>query len=331
VVTKRDPHIKSKKDRELDIVRMVYSLVDNPAKEGHDENPDFLLYCVLKKYVFGVEVTELYRNQASARLKNIPGYVDHLVEGGSHKHKDDEGELIPDEFEIFDEEGNLKARVKGVRQDLPQLQEFVELVENCISEKNNKFSHYSYEAKFHNLLIYDREAYFGGLKLEDFYSSFFQDTLYDTIQKSPFREIYLIGQIDNEFRYIPLKAYSLYAHAHQFDGFIKNNVQTSLDMNEMVELYVCLLSRAGLENALIHLGETYTIISYGDMSIRIDLVDHPARSVMLLNRDLDYSDGHKVATIPVRSSHTEYIERFRQYRAEHSFHSTFSFKVNTPA
>jgi len=310
---------------------MVYSLTDNSVKENHDENPDFLLYCILKKYVFGVEVTELYRNQASARLKNIPGYVDHLVEGGTHKHKDDVGELVPDEFLLYDERGNLKTTIKGVWQNLPTLQEFLELVGNSILEKGNKFSHYSPAARFHNLLIHDREGYFGGFKVEDFYSSFFQDILFETIQKSPFREIYFIGQIDNEDRYIPLKAYCLYAHAHQFDGFIKNEFPNGLEMKTMVELYVSLLSKVGLENTVIHPGETFIIISYGDLTIRIDLEDHPEKSLMIFNRDLDYFDGHRADTFPVPASHYELIEKFRLYRIQHSFRSTFSFKVNPTA
>jgi hypothetical protein len=76
-----------KKSRELEIVKTVYPDAEKYIWLVEQEQPDFLMNSLLKSFAFGVEVTELYRNQSSARLKNIPGYVDSLVENGAYIYK----------------------------------------------------------------------------------------------------------------------------------------------------------------------------------------------------------------------------------------------------
>ena len=317
-----------KKKRELDIVRMIYREDHNPIKEDHAENPDFLLFNVFKKYVFGVEITELYRNESSARLKKIAGYVDELVEHGKYRHKDDIGELTVDEIEILDEAGNTTSAFKGVMQKLPDLAEFVGILESYIREKEEKLAHYSTEARFHNLLIYDTEDYFASLKIEDLYGSIFNGSVQQAIQYSRFREIYLIGKINDEMRYIPLKAYCLYAYAHQFEGFYNATIGTPISVAEHILMFIGVLSKTGLSTASVHRTDTFIAVSYGDLSIRIDLVDHPAASCFLFNRDIDYSDGQPVDAFAAGLSiGSDIASQFERHQAEHTFHSSFSFVV----
>ena len=60
-------HQARKKTRELEIVKMVYPDAEKYIKSIDQEQPDFLVAGPKKKVVFGIEVTELYQNESSAR------------------------------------------------------------------------------------------------------------------------------------------------------------------------------------------------------------------------------------------------------------------------
>jgi hypothetical protein len=236
--------------------------------------------------------------------------------------------LTVDEIEILDEAGNPTSVFKGVMQKLPDLAGFVGILESYIREKEEKLAHYSTEARFHNLFIYDTEDYFASLKIEDLYSSIFNGSVQQAIQCSRFREIYLIGKIDGEMRYIPLKAYCLYAYAHQFEGFYNATIGTPISIAEHILMFIGVLSQTGLSTASVYRSDTFISVSYGDLSIRIDLVDHPAASCFLFNRDIDYSDGQPVYAFATGLSiDSDIAGQFERHQAEHTFHSSFSFVV----
>jgi hypothetical protein len=69
-------------------------------------------------------------------------------------------------------------------------------------------------------------------------------------------------------------------------------------------------------------------VSYGDFSLRVDL-EKPSSDSILLNRDIDYSDGKDVTSFSFGSSFDEIIiSQFRSYQNEHTFHSDASFLTN---
>lgn len=317
-----------KKKRELEIVRMIYPETENSIKDDHEENPDFLLYNFLKKFVFGIEVTELYRNQSSARLKKIGGYVDDLVNKGQYRHKDDFNELKVDDFDVLNDDGTIKSTFRGVFQNLPSISEFLQLLENCIAQKESKLLHYATEAKFHNLLIYETEDYFASVKVEDFYSTVFFDNIQELLRNTGFREIYFIGKIESEIKFIPMKGYLLYAYAGQYENFYQKVIGTEISVLNYANLFISILSRCGFKKAIIHHAESFISISHGDFSIRIDLLN-PSGNLLLLNRDLDYSDGTDVNSYSSQYFSDEAIVRqFKKYQNENSFHTNASFPVN---
>lgn len=314
-----------KKTMELEIVKMVYPDAEKYIKSIDQEQPDFLVAGLQKKVVFGIEVTELYQNESSARLKHIPGYVDALVERREYRHKDDVNRLKPDEFEILDEAGNVKHTLKGVMQTLPSLTEYLRLLAESIAEKTKKLSQYAPEARYHALLIYDREAYFGGVPLTDLYAAMFSPEIEQVLDRSGFREIYLVGQMDQQDRYIPLKSYQLYAALQQFEQFFLPTYTDGISVRKYIETTIAVLAQTGFGNACVHQAENFISLSYGDLSMKIDLVDQSG-SVFFPTQYLDYSDGSKAAAFaasyPVDPA---VVEGFRQYRTNYSFHSTFAF------
>jgi hypothetical protein len=317
-----------KKKRELEIVRMIYLETQNSIKIDHAENPDFLLHNFLKNFLFGVEVTELYRNQSSARLQKITGYVDELVEKNRYRHKDDFQELRPDNIDILNEDGSIRVTLKGVVQNRPSLGDFLQILERSILEKDGKLLHYSTDARFHNLLIYDTENYFDEVKVENFYTDVYSDIMKVAVQQVGFREVYFIGKIESQMRFIPMKGYLLYACAGQFEGFYKHNIEENITVLDFANLFIWVLSKLGFEKAVVHQAESFISISYGDFSLRIDL-ETPSGNTILLNRDLDYSDGIDTTSFSSGFSFDEtIISQFKTYQSEHTFHSNASFLTN---
>jgi hypothetical protein len=62
-----------------------------------------------------------------------------------------------------------------------------------------------------------------------------------------------------------------------------------------------------------------------DLAIKIDLVDHPAVSCFLFNRDIDYSGGQSAgAFAEYLSIDHQLADQFKRHQAEHIFPSNFS-------
>ena len=54
---------------------------------------------------------------------------------------------------------------------MPSQAEYLHLLEVTIAEKTKKLSQYAPEAQYHALVIYDTEAYFGGVPLTYLYTA----------------------------------------------------------------------------------------------------------------------------------------------------------------
>lgn len=68
-----------KKNKEYKILRKVYT--NEKIKIKLSEEPDFIIEYKMEK--FGVEITEYYYNEASARLKNYKGYTEKILKSDS--------------------------------------------------------------------------------------------------------------------------------------------------------------------------------------------------------------------------------------------------------
>lgn len=68
-----------KKNKEYQILRKIYT--NKKIKIKPSEEPDFIIEFENEK--FGVEITEYYYNEASARLKNYKGYIEKILKSDS--------------------------------------------------------------------------------------------------------------------------------------------------------------------------------------------------------------------------------------------------------
>ena len=68
-----------KKHKEYQVLKRIYT--SNKIRIQSSERPDFIIES--KKEKFGVEITEYYYNETSARLKNYKGYAEKILKSNS--------------------------------------------------------------------------------------------------------------------------------------------------------------------------------------------------------------------------------------------------------
>lgn len=185
---------------ELNIIRTIYELTHFTVKES--EKPDFILTNKMKfkDKPFGVEVTELYSSESSARLLNIEGYFDKIIINKQYIHKTDFNKLPVRMVQLISPEGD-KYSLNGIIQDNKQTDILISL-NTALAEKNGKHNNYTRKCIYHNLIISDAENMVLNIDKSEF---IFTKQIYLEIKTSPFREIFLISTKNKNRVYVPLK------------------------------------------------------------------------------------------------------------------------------
>lgn len=182
-----------KRANEWSILRTVYD-VEECAGVEQSERPDFLLTKNGHGAVpFGVEVTELFRNQADARSVRHPDYLDALFRGGPHMHKDDKDALPLVFMRISDSNGHVTHEsVPGILTAAVPEEDHRRALAATIESKGARG--YAVDGGHVDLIIRDR--YFpSGEALPDEYSvtALLGDGVRAALVGSPFQEVYLIS------------------------------------------------------------------------------------------------------------------------------------------
>lgn len=201
--------VVEKERKELSILSRIF-------KEGNDceilksERPDFIV-TYPRHFVggisVGIEVTELYYNDSSARLKNKEGYIKNVIDG-SYIHKDDKGEFNVQEVTYLPQGVMSKAfKTKILIEKKYTIDDYRRAFLHTLRKKNKKRTKYQVGLAQTCLVIYDREKYFSKISKQDFVSAFFNSYIMDEIKESPFEEIYLITSFNGgpEEFYVQLK------------------------------------------------------------------------------------------------------------------------------
>lgn len=135
------------------------------------EAPDFLL-TTKGGTTLGVEVTAFYANNADAKLKKLTGYASRLIDQQQQIHRADKKLLKVEEAVIHDKDGNFKARVTGIVQEMPSVKKSVELLFAKIAEKEIKVPEYHEHCDAVDLVIDDASGLFTHGSEEEFYRPF---------------------------------------------------------------------------------------------------------------------------------------------------------------
>lgn len=234
-----------KKEVEIQILKRVFG--ENIVYE-ESEQPDFIIqYGENVKH--GVEITELYYDGTSARIKN-GRYIKELLEGKKYWHKDDKKKLNVQEVTYYSKEKNYSP-IQLPMMFLPKynIQDYAKSLKQTIELKNGKLKKYHANiSKNCMLVIYDKENPFEKLHEKDIAKWLFAAALSTAIRESNYQEIFLVTGINSSSRYIPLKAYLLQSDFLLFTEFIKEqNLMNKLETkyNHPLFAFAEILKRRG--------------------------------------------------------------------------------------
>jgi hypothetical protein len=219
----------------LEIEKYIFSLVYNKKTElkiEHEDKPDFWI-CNSSNQRFGVEITEIYKNESDARLTNIPNYTGELLDFKKYRHKDDFESLIVDDIEIISEDGD-KRKTKAVVQSVPSITEFSRRLSNCIHSKNNLSFGYNKELSYYNLIVYDRINSLSVVSIDDFFNVFFTKEIIHQLTNTNFKEIFLITSLSNKKFYFPLKRILFVSRIYLFQELIQKIYKEGTEISDKI-------------------------------------------------------------------------------------------------
>lgn len=211
---------KRKKELEIKILKYVFG---NEIEYEESEQPDFILKTGSNNE-HGVEITELYYDGTSARIKN-GRYINDLLVKNKYWHKDDKEKLKVQGVTYYSKEkGYFPTQLSVLFLPKYNLSDYAKAINETIVSKNEKLTKYR-TSIFSNcmLVVYDKENPFEKIHEKDIARQLFCGVLSTTIRESGYQEIYLITGINHKRRYIPLKAYILQSDFLLFIEFIKKN------------------------------------------------------------------------------------------------------------
>jgi len=264
------------KDKKLMNQRKIldYIYKDIPGLQiKRNERPDFRLkYKYLKNY-FGVEVTEFYFDETSARLKNIPEYLDDLLNDKKYLHKKDRKALEIEKVTIISKNGENKGEPEAVIHKLPSLSSCQEKIIQIINDKNKKYYEYDKTLQHINLIIYDSEGFLFRIRTKDFYNIIYTRNIIESIITSNFREIYFITRVEKDKRiYFPLKMILFLSRIYAFRSFINNQYpnKKEYDDEEYYRYFIEFLDYQGFKDIKITKNQNKTTeIVYGNIGFYI--------------------------------------------------------------
>lgn len=180
-----------KKEEEFKTLKKIYN--DNIRYNIiESEKPDFIVKDLKYEEEFGVEITELYYNQSSARLQKIPNYTYELLKNGIPRN--DQGILNVQQIYISI---NNKWEYLGdtIGQKFKKYDDYIEAIVNTIITKTKKAKDYK-KLKYLELFIEDKERYLQFKKISDLKYLENSEKLNKAISSSLFKRIYLFTIID---------------------------------------------------------------------------------------------------------------------------------------
>lgn len=186
-----------KKDKEYKILIKVYS--DKSLKIESSEKPDFIIKSNEEK--FGVEITEYYYNEASARIKNYAGYTEKILNSNLDDilDKRDRGIISKSSLYVKCGEENKYSFLSNIIEtkynntyrfgELPKFQDVEKQLIKIIKNKNEKTKHYNKCLEYTELFIEDKENYLCNHMLELNNS----EQISNEVAKSELKRVYIFS------------------------------------------------------------------------------------------------------------------------------------------
>ncbi len=208
-----------KKQRERTILSLIYD--ESEYCEVVDfEIPDFLVQHRNEDTFFGVEVTEVYYSDASARIKRVSDYFQLIVDKDVYLHKKDKKVLkVVEADHVRGDE--LLGTARLILYKTPPIEQYVEMIVDAIVSKNAKVLEYLRSVTHVNLVVFDAESNFITFTAEEVYRKILSPSMKQALMNSRFREIFFITMLEKNRRvYIPLKMTLLMLEFYVFTNIV---------------------------------------------------------------------------------------------------------------
>lgn len=221
---------------ERKILNMIF------AEENYDiqdsEEPDFILKDNKNFEIeFGVEITEFYRDEADARLKNINGYIERILNPKNSKKKPNKGDLrkLPvEEIIVLDEDKKVLYKMQGIVQKALTKKEIDIKLCECINGKEKKLKNYTKKSHENYLIIYDKEGILYGDNSNKIYEYVYGNKLSSFVSESKFREIFIITKSGMKTIYsklISMQFMNLFSSSLVFANKLSSNPQDKIKLS----------------------------------------------------------------------------------------------------
>lgn len=321
--------VNDKKQRELQIFDTVYGDF-TVAKVLHSERPDFLVRLFDTSPCFGVEVTEFYESDTSARLERIPNYCLDLLDGKEFKHRDDRVKLNVGRVDIVRENNSVHAKdVPAIIQPVPSINECSMHVAERIRTKTESMRNYPSELSHANLIIRDNTSLLRVAKVRDFYGIYFLPELISALSVTSFREVFLIAEIEERQVYARLKMLHLLAAAFLFNHAIVNlfSAEVHAPDVDIGELFASYFASTVEEPVLVHSDAAGTEVIFGDAGV---IATQTGELTVRIHRDHPIYPDARPACLQWRTIlGSGFHDTMNEYCKSHRFSTAALFPVKT--
>jgi len=320
---------EAKKKAERRIFDYVYS--DRALYEvvAH-ENPDFLARHSPASRYFGIEVTEYFVDESSARLERISEYSTQLLAGARFKHKKDAKHLNVTEVDILRADGSTHAKnIPAIIHQMPPLAECSRQVADRIVAKAKRLDASVANVSHVNLIVEDRTGLLRTVAKKDFYRVYFAKELIDAITSSNFREVFVVTMLQDELVCARLKMLHLLAEVFLFNGALESSGLSSRIPNDVdeLELFASYFNSLMQVPVLFHRDSSNVAdVIFGDSGIVIN--DDRSLGVRL-HSDLPISANATAPSVDWQSiCGVGFHDTMKSFREAHSFSTEAVFPVN---
>lgn len=236
-----------KRDRERAILDMIYASHEF-ALVQHQDSPDFLLKHHGVDAAFGVEVTELYENEADARAEHHPEYIGRLFEGHPHMHKDDIQALAVSRVTVREPNGRIKHEdLPAIIRQHPPSEERYNALADTLERKHRRFHDYKDGLTHVNLIVMDR---FPSIEEGEYASAeVFVPRLRQALRNAEFREVFLIQSVFGGMTvYKPLQGLMLLESFYLFYACLGSfsRIQELVGV-DLIQLFIYLANQDGMD------------------------------------------------------------------------------------
>lgn len=192
----------SKKHDERLVLDLIYSHRQGLVVED-GESPDFFLRHSEEDEPFGVEISRLYASEFQARLERVPGYTDHLLDGGSPKHRHDKKAVGT--ITLIQPDGELvEADIPAICEASLSLRDYSKILSDRITSKDVILA-ITASWRHVNLVLFDHTRRLTQIQPDQFFRTCGNQELCDAVYKSHFREVYLVTEFPTGPATVPLR------------------------------------------------------------------------------------------------------------------------------